>query len=306
MKLVVVCGATATGKSELAFEMAKRLQTEIISFDSVQVYRHMNIGTAKPDSHVLSAIKHHLIDEVEPDQVFTAGDFRRKALEILGALEKKHQHVVLVGGTGFYLQALLKGMYDLPPISCETKMRLQEELKTRGRHEMYEELRTRDPSYAQRVHPQDTYRIVRALEILHSGSLTVTEIRQKFDQFRFPYPVVQIGMKRKKDVLRLRIERRTEEMLKQGLLAETKDLLERYGEVRPLFSVGYREAVAWLKGQLPEDQIPSAIVKSTMELAKRQTTWFKRDEQIQWYDPDQEGSLIHLSESLVDLVCRLA
>jgi tRNA dimethylallyltransferase len=297
--LVCICGATATGKTDLAAAIAQELGTEIVSFDSVQVYKRLDIGTAKPTPEILKRVKHHLIDEIEPTESFTAGDFKKRAEELIAVLAPRSKPIVLVGGTGFYLQALLKGMYEVPQVSDELKARLNQEAKTKGNLPLYNELKTLDAEYAAKIHVNDTYRILRALELLRSGSKKVSEIQKAFTQAERPYQIVEFGLVRPRDELAKAVEARTNHMIKSGLIEETRSLLKDFPQgLKPLESVGYKETVAFLKGELPIEELQSAIVKSTMQLAKRQMTWFKRDIAIEWHNP-QAQSLESLTKSLV-------
>jgi tRNA dimethylallyltransferase len=288
-RLVVICGPTATGKTEVAFELAKNLKTEIISFDSIQVYKELNIGAAKPTLELRKIIPHHLVDEIDPFVNFSAGDFRKRALEEILKLSTK-KYIVLVGGTGFYLQALIKGMYAIPPIDPKIKEDLLKEAESRGMAALYDELKIKDGEYAKKIHPNDRYRILRGLEVLRSGVKSISEMKEEFKPEDFPFEVLQFGLRRKKEVLKEAIQSRTEFMLASGLIEETKSLLQKYPRnLRPLESVGYKEVVKFVSGELPQENLVPAIVSSTLQLAKRQSTWFKRDKKIQWFDPDDLG-----------------
>lgn len=287
--LIIICGPTATGKTEVAFDVAKKLKTEIISFDSVQIYKELDIGAAKPSLEFRQEIPHHLIDEVNPDQLFTAGDFRKQALDEIAKLSEK-KYIVLVGGTGFYLQALIKGMYEIPSIDPQIKINLIEESKLKGMDSLYAELVKKDPAYAKRIHPNDSYRILRGLEVLRSGSKSLTKMREEFKSAPLPNKIVQIGLRRKKEILRQVVESRTECMIASGLIEETSQLLKKYPQgIRPLESVGYKEAVKFISGELTQGELLPTIVTHTLQLAKRQYTWFKRDPAIKWFDPDEMG-----------------
>jgi tRNA dimethylallyltransferase len=289
--VVSICGATATGKTDLAFELAKKWKTEIISFDSVQVYKKLDIGTAKPPKEMLAEIPHHFVDAIEPNQIFTAGDFRRQALELLKKLSSKYERVVLVGGTGFYLQALLKGMHEIPPVSEDVKHKLSEEFRKKGSRLLFDELVKLDPQYAAGIHENDSYRIMRGLELIRSGK-TPTEIRKTFKGENFPYELRQIGLRRKKEVLKGAITRRTRRMFEEGLVEETKRVAQEYtDQIRPLQSVGYKECLQLIRGEITETQSQELITKNTLALAKRQSTWFRRDPSIGWFDPDEDTVL---------------
>lgn len=297
MKVIIICGATATGKSDLAFELAQELNTEIINFDSIQFYKDFNIGSAKPPQRFLRSIKHHLIDAVDPREDFSAGDFRRAALQILKDLEQ-NKWTILVGGTGFYLQALLKGMFDVPVSNPLVKDELLKRLQNEGLKVLHEELKSLDAAAAAKIHENDQYRIVRALEIIKTHYKTLSEIRVEFKTESFPYDVVKIGLRRKKDLLKKSVKRRSGEMISGGLLEEVIQLRRKYGkDVKPLKSVGYKEAGEYLDSKTDDlSLLNELITQSTMRLAKRQSTWFKRDLEIFWLDPDQDNVFLKAME----------
>lgn len=290
MKVVIVCGATATGKSDLAVQLAEKLNCEILNFDSIQVYKELDVGSAKPTLENLKKIKHHLISAIDPNQVFTAGDFERAAMKILNQLSVKHKFVVLVGGTGFYLQALLKGMFEVVPIDPALKQKLLHELEAKGAKELHGELKEKDPAAAAKIHVNDSYRILRALEILRSQSVKPSELKA---QKIFPFEYVKIGLRREKAVLRNAVAARSDQMIKQGLVKEVEILTEKYGSsLRALQSVGYREALDFVLNKSQNTkELSESITTSTMQLVKKQSTWFKRDEEIHWFDPDKENVL---------------
>lgn len=296
MKVVIICGGTATGKSNLAMDLAEKLNAEIINFDSQQVYKDFDIGTAKPSKEELAQIPHHLIGHVDPREHYTAGDFRRDAFQKLS--EIKTPYAILVGGTGFYLQALMKGMFDLPPSDPEIKTKLEIELAEKGLPQLYEQLHKRDPLSAKVINPNDKYRILRALEVFQITGRPLGELKATFKPQDFPYPFVKIGVRRTKTRLREIVSQRSQAMIDNGLLDEVKAIMNKYGaDVRPLQSVGYKEAFDFLRKneEIPTHkqkvQLAEQITASTMQLAKRQSTWFKRDSEIQWFDPDTDDML---------------
>lgn len=291
--LLFIVGPTACGKSELAVEVAERAGAcEIINCDSVQFFDGVEIGAAKPSADLRERVPHHLLGHVRLGETYTAGDFRRDALQVI---EERANHgirrFVPVGGSGFYVQALEKGMYDVPQIPDEVRQSLASDSQAAGGWlRLYNELKSRDPEAAEKIQPADRYRILRALEILRSHpQATLTSIRAEFEAQRAPAPfrVSKIGVFRRREVLRLRIEQRTRAMLDAGLIDEVRLLREKgLKDWAPLASVGYREVQAMLDGRLAPADLQSAIVTSTMQLAKRQMTWFKRDTEIQWFDSE--------------------
>jgi tRNA dimethylallyltransferase len=294
--LVAICGPTGSGKTEIAIELAERFQTEIINFDSIQIFKDLDIGSNKPTSFQLARVQHHLISKINPDSDFSAGDFRNQARELINEKLKNKNVIILVGGTGFYLQALIKGMYDIPKIPSNIKERLKLELKESGKDHLYERLNSIDSSYAAQISSQDTYRVLRGLEIFEGTGKTPSEIRNLFKAQPPEFNVIQIGLNLKKEALKARILLRTEKMLKSGLVDEVKNLIEKYGaDIKPLSSVGYREVKDFLIMALDENQLASKINESTVKLVKRQLTWFSRDCRV-WFD--SEKSLVELRDEI--------
>ncbi len=299
--VIFVIGPTACGKSDLAVEACEELTkaqsepAEIINCDSVQFFADLEIGAAKPTASQMARAVHHLVSHRPVGSEYTAGEFRRDALSVI---ESRHRAGVkiffAVGGSGFYVQALEKGMYEVPSVSPEVRAQLELEFANLASPpHLYDELKTRDPEACARIHPSDRYRIFRALEILRSSPerQTLGQIRQKFEGERKPAPfrVQKIGLSRPREVLREKIAFRTRAMLDHGLIEEVVKLRGRgYAEWSPLKSVGYREVGELLDGKLKDAELESAIVTSTMQLAKRQMTWFKRDSEIRWFDPDTD------------------
>lgn len=296
-ELLFIVGPTASGKSDLAVEIAERLESgssEIINCDSVQFFAGLEIGSAKPSPDLLRRAPHHLIGHVPVGGAFTAGDFRREAIQVIeNRVTAGVSRFVGVGGSGFYIQALEKGMHDVPDVAEGIRASLETESEAEGGWEkLYRELSLRDPLAAQKINPADRYRILRALEILRSnpeGSLT--EIREKFalEQAPSPFVVRKIGVYWPRASLRERVTLRTREMLKAGLIEEVESLLGQLAKLglsdwTPMRSVGYRETCDFLAGRLPRAELENAIVTSTMQLAKRQMTWFKRDPLTRWFD----------------------
>ena len=297
--LLFVVGPTACGKSDFAVEVSEQsgrpgeLHAEIINCDSVQFFEGIDIGAAKPDFDLMARATHHLISHLPPGATYTAGDFRRDALRIITErTAAKVNRFIPVGGSGFYIQALEKGMFDVPDIPDEIREAVASEHQKNGLGPLHDELMRRDPVSGARIKPGDTYRILRALEILRADpdSRTLNEIKDHFERHRKspPFEVSKIGLFRERDVLRDRVIERTRRMLRDGLIEEVKALREKgLGAWAPMQSVGYAEVQAMLDGKLNKEVLTESIVTSTMQLAKRQMTWFKRDPQIQWFDSEK-------------------
>lgn len=284
-KITFVLGPTASGKSRWALREALKTSGAILNADSVQIYKSLSIGAAKPTTEDQALVPHYLYDLAEPGEDFTAGDYRRAALDVIER-ELPHRPLYIVGGSGFYIQALEKGMYDVGPISPEIKKQVQQWVDSGG---LYEELVKLDPEAAKKIGPKDPYRLQRALEVVMSEGRTMQKIAEDFRhdhrELKEQYDVEKIGIFCPRDVLRQRVTRRTEQMLKSGFIEEVQNLLgQGLADTKALRSVGYKECVAVLTGRLNRADLLSAIVTSTMQLAKRQMTWFKRDHEIHWIE----------------------
>lgn len=289
LKTVFILGATATGKSSFAMECARRFGGEILNCDSIQMYKSLDIGSAKPSRSERQSIPHHLVDFISEGQSYTAGQFRRDAQAILhGASVRKVSTVYIVGGSGFYVQALQKGLFEIPDVSLEIKNAVRNESISK----LYAELIEKDPDYAKKIKPQDSYRIARAIEVIRETGQTMTSFRRNFRPEDFPYLSLKVGLRLSKQQLVERIKQRVVEMLAKGWVEETEAIINKgLGDWPALRSVGYRECVQRLRGEIDEAALSDRIVQSTVHLAKRQSTWFRRDLDIQWVDPSRELEL---------------
>lgn len=294
-RLLFIVGPTASGKSDLAVEIAEKSKpAEIINCDSIQFFAGVDIGAAKPEPELLARVPHHLIGHVALGGSFTAGDFCREALAVI---EERAQHGVSrflpVGGSGFYVQALEKGMYEVPEIPEQVRTEIEAQAEDPLRvEELHRELTKRDPEAALRISVRDRYRIVRALEILraHPTGGTLSDIKKRFAESapQRPFSSRKIGLALEKEALRKRVRERAERMLKSGLIEEVEALRAKgLSHWSPLNSVGYREVQAMLDGHVLPADLADAIVTSTMQLVKKQMTWFKRDASIQWFDAEK-------------------
>jgi tRNA dimethylallyltransferase len=293
--LFFVVGTTATGKSQLAIEACEKLGAAIVNADSVQLYQQVDIGTAKPSLADQQRVPHHLFDIVEPGSQFTAGDYeklaRERVLELL-----KAQTVFMVGGSGFYLQAFEKGMMPAPKTPPEILQRLQQKLEAEGLESLHQDLERKDPEYATRVSVQDSYRVLRALSIMEAENRTMTEIAKQFESEqklnRFPVPAVKVGLYLERDELRERVRSRLQQMVARGLKQEVEGLLQQgLKDWMPMTSVGYKQTVQLLEGDIDESDWLPLMETSTMQLAKRQRTWFQRDKSITWFHAVSERAM---------------
>jgi len=291
--VLFILGATGTGKSRLAMALAEELKLPIVNADSVQVYQRVNIGTAKPTAEEMDRVPHYLYDKVAPPKSFTAGDYRAQALKILAKLNPKGP-VIVVGGSGFYIQALQKGMYPVPEVKAGILEQLNKELKAQGSHLLYKELKTKDPRFAEKINSNDAYRIIRALSLIRSHNKTMSEVQDEFKLCycsSFPYSYCNLMLTMDRSHLRVKIRTRVEEMIKVGLVEEVKALMdEGLSDWSPMQSVGYKQTQAFLRGELTKKGLVEEITKYTMRLVKSQVTWFRREQGVRSFDAETEWS----------------
>jgi tRNA dimethylallyltransferase len=284
MSVLFVVGPTAVGKSRWALGEAQRTHGVIVNADSVQFYRGFDIGTAKPTVNERGRVPHFLFDVRDADHPMTAADFRSQAMSLIQEHVRKGP-VYVVGGSGFYFQALEKGIHEAPPLTPETRLRLTEERDRHGLQYLHDRLMELDPKVARKISANDSYRLQRNLGLIYQTGKTVTAIREEFRKKSepFPFPLLKKGFVMDRRELRVRVEGRVRRMLESGWIEEVEDLLAKgYGSTKPMQSIGYKEVCSYLRGDLDLDQLTEAIVTSTMQLAKRQMTWFRRDPDIQW------------------------
>jgi tRNA dimethylallyltransferase len=299
-KILVVVGPTASGKSDLALRLARELDAEIVNADSMQVYRGMDIGTAKPTPEQRADVPHHLIDVAEPDRLFSAANFAEAADEAIRAITGRGKRVIVVGGTGLYIRALLKGLVDSPSGAGVVRKALQEEAALFGNEAMLEQLRQVDPELAARMHPNNLVRIIRALEVHRLTGVPLSRHQREHAFSARRYEALQIGISIDRKELYARIEARVERMLAEGLPAEVRGLLAQgFGrQLKAMRAIGYKEAAAYLAGELSLEEAVQLMKRDTRRYAKRQLTWFNADPDILWFEyPGNFGSiLLHVNE----------
>ena len=281
-------GPTAGGKTALAVELVKHLPLEIISVDSAMVYRGMDIGTAKPGREVLEAAPHHLIDICEPTESYSAGRFRRDAVAAIEEVRKNNRIPVLVGGTGLYFRSLEKGFSDLPATDPALRARLTKMLRAHGSAALHAELTRVDPAAAQRLHPNDSQRIQRALEVYEMTGTAFSAVTAQGRLGALPGKIVKLALvPSDRRMLRERTRQRFLRMLENGLVDEVRGFFER-GDMREdltsMRMVGYRQVWAYLAGRLNYSEMQEQAVTATRQLAKRQVTWLRREENTTWFD----------------------
>ena len=288
-KIIIIAGPTGIGKTHVAIRIAQRFGAEIINADSMQVYRFMNIGTAKPTPKEQESVKHHLIDNIDPDQPFDAVRFSDMAGKIIGRLIEKKILPLVVGGTGLYIKALVHGLFREDSSDPEIRKQLHQIAETRGAEHLYQNLKQIDPVTADRLHPNDTFRIIRALEVYR---VTGAPLAHFHDTHRFSghrYRTLKIGLDMDRKLLYDRINDRVEAMMGEGLVAEVKQLLAMgYSTAfKSMQSIGYRHMADFIDGRLEWDQALDAMKRDTRRYAKRQLTWFRKDPEMIWFHPDQ-------------------
>jgi tRNA dimethylallyltransferase len=281
--LVVVLGPTGSGKTALSLALAERFHGEIVSCDSVAMYREFNIGTAKPTPQERARAPHHLLDCVVATGRITAGEYARQARQVLQEIKAREHLPILVGGTGLYLRALLEGLFPGPQHSEKLRERLRERNQLRGPDYLHRILRRLDRAAAEKIHANDVPKVIRAIEVCVSSRQKMTEMWQQGREPLRGFRILRIGLDPDRKALYERINRRAQEMFAAGLVEEAKSLIERYGDTPwPLSSLGYRQAVQFLRGELTREQALQAAQQAHRNYAKRQMTWFRREPQVRW------------------------
>jgi len=286
--LIVIVGPTAIGKTALAISLAKRFETEIISADSRQFFKEMNIGTAKPTPQELSAVKHHFIDSHSVTTLFSTGDFEVEALKRIDDLFSRYDVLIMVGGSGLYIDSVCKGLDNLPEIDLAIREQLNQQFATEGITAIQSQLQAVDPEYFEKVDQSNPQRMIRGLEVFLSTGQKISSFLTAGQKER-PFKILKIGLNTDRAVLYDRINRRVDIMLEEGLVDEVKKLLP-YRQYNALNTVGYSELFEYLDGKTDLSSAISMIKQNTRRFAKRQLTWFRRDENTVWFEPtDLQG-----------------
>ena len=286
--VMVILGPTASGKSALALAVAKRMGGEIISADSRQVYRELDIGTAKPSQELLGEVKHHFVNEKNIGDSFSAGDFATEAVERILDIHRRGKRAVVVGGSTLYLEGLIEGFADLPPANPEIRERLLEEFERDGKEQLYARLLKRDPAQAATLDPTKSRRLVRSLEIIEITGLSVTELQARGKQRQKGLSFITAGLAMPRPLLYERINLRTDQMVEAGLCGEAEGLYDKYhallaeGKTSALQSVGYQELFACFDGKISSHKAISLIKQHTRNYAKRQLTFFTNRLTVNW------------------------
>lgn len=299
--ILALVGPTGSGKTKTAITLCEALNAEIVSMDSMQIYRGMDIGTAKPTREELAAAPHHMIDVADPKEIFTVSMYRQMACEVIDEILSRGKLPLLVGGTGLYLQAISYEM-SLGEKGADTQLRQelnQIASEPDGALKLHRRLQTVDPATAERLHPNDIRRVIRALEIYETSGKTRSE-QDNMSRIEGPYRVLVYGLSLPREIMYARINARVDQMIEKGLVAEVQSLLDQGVSPKPeggaMQAIGYKEIVSALQGEFTMDQAISLIKQSSRRYAKRQWTWFRHDERTQWFDWSEyktEADLLH-------------
>ncbi len=300
--LVVILGPTGSGKTALSLAVAESFGGEIVSCDSVALYRDFDIGTAKPAPEERIRVPHHLFDVASPTQQVTAGEYARMARGVLAEIESRHKLPIVVGGTGLYLRALLQGLFPGPRRSEELRRRLRARSQKRGSAYLHRLLSRLDTAAAANIHPNDAPKLIRAIEVCLASRVPMTELWKEGRAPLENFAVLRIGLNPERTALYERLNGRAKRMFDAGLMEETKRLLERYGDTAwPLASTGYRQAVQLIRGEINLEAAITATQQAHRNYAKRQMTWFRREPEVHWLegfgdDPTLQEQAIQLMQ----------
>lgn len=301
--LVIVLGPTGSGKTALSIALAEGFRGEIVNCDSVAMYREFDIGTAKPSPTERSRVPHHLFDSVDPTHEVTAGEYARQARQILSEISARHHLPIVVGGTGLYLRALLDGLFAGPQRSEELRQRLGERNKQRGPVYLHKILEHLDPAAAAKIHANDTPKLIRGIEVCLTSRKKMSDLWQKEREPLQGFRILRVGLDPERRALYKRIDERAGQMFEAGLLQEAQQLVQKYGNVRPLGSLGYKQALQYLRGELSRDQALQVAQQSHRNYAKRQMTWFRREPDVRWLEGFGDDPFIQeQAQKLVDVL----
>ncbi|WP_461375023.1 tRNA (adenosine(37)-N6)-dimethylallyltransferase MiaA [Candidatus Aquicultor sp.] len=294
-KLIFITGPTAVGKSGLSHQLAREMGGEVLNADSMQVYRYMDIGTAKPTLSEREEVPYHLIDIVDPDQAFDVSKFKIRAQSVIQKLHLRRVPIFVTGGTGLYLRVLQRGIFDCPKPNSEIRQRWKQAASDQGPEFLWAAVRETDPKAANRIHPRDTLRLIRALEVLELTDRPISDWQQWGQETGPEFDIFWIGLSLDRDALYRKINLRTDEMMNKGFLAEVQGLLEKgySSELKTMQSLGYRHLTGVLKGDLDLKEAIDLIKRDTRRYAKRQMTWLGKETNLNWFSP-KEFATIHL------------
>jgi tRNA dimethylallyltransferase len=300
-KIVVICGPTGIGKTSAAIEVAETFRGEIINADSMQVYRSMTIGTAKPTSEEQARIPHHMVDVVDPGEDFDAARFSLSARKIAQEITTRGVIPIVAGGTGLYIKAMIYGLFQTDPPDPDLRRKLRAEAENIGSVVLHRRLRGMDPNAAARIHANDTFRIIRALETISTTGQSISDHHRQHGFRESPFNILKIGLDIDRERLYERINARVDAMIAAGLLDEVRELLERGidSETKAMRALGYRHMVDYLKSRHPWEEAVRTMKRDTRRFAKRQLAWFRADQEVIWTAPDKVSELFPRIENFL-------
>lgn len=300
LKCWFLTGATASGKTKVSLELARILDAEIISLDSMAIYRGMDIGTAKPDSAQRSAVPHHLIDIVDPPESFSVSEYRDSALSKIREIHESGKQVLFVGGTALYLKALLRGLFEGPPADWDFRKEIEQEIENSGAEFLHQRLAMIDPVSAHKLHENDHRRIIRALEVYKQTGKPISHWQMQFDEGRQADQCRVFTIRHDRPVLHQRIEARVEAMFSEGLVDEVRGLLERWSDIGKTASqaVGYREVIDFLSDKMTMEETVERVRVRTRKFARHQETWFRGMSECRILDLESEFDPSELAQEI--------
>lgn len=296
--LIVIVGPTAVGKTALSIAVAKAFGMEIISADSRQFYREMEIGTAKPSPSELAAVPHHLVNNLSIEDEYSVGQFEKDALARLEGLFRKSSKALMVGGSGLYVDAVCNGLDDFPEIPPKYREQLNNQFQQFGIESLQKDLAEQDPEYYRLVDIRNPQRLIRALEVIAFTGQPFSSFRKKERKER-PFETLKIGLNMEREVIYHRIDHRMDQMISEGLFEEAQQLYARK-ELNALQTVGYQEIFGYLDGEYDKEEAIRLLKRNSRRYAKRQLTWFKKDESTHWFNPSQTEEIIHLIRNTLE------
>ena len=300
---IIILGVTASGKSRLGFDLAKHIGAQIVSVDSMKVYRHMDIGTAKPSAARQQQVKHHLLDVVDPSESFSVGMYLDMAEAAYAKIKSDGAPIIAAGGTPMYIKAMLYGLFNGPPADEQIRDRLKQQIAAEGNAPLYEKLKQVDPEASERIHLNDERRIVRALEVYEITGKPISSFQTQFGAEKPKNDWFVIGLRRPKEVESGRINARVKKMVEMGLVDEVKNLVENYTlSKQAAAAIGYAEIIEHLEGKIDLDKAIENIKVNTRKLAKSQRTWFKTFKQVNWIESDEDTTPEDILEKAITII----
>ncbi|MBI5746179.1 MAG: tRNA (adenosine(37)-N6)-dimethylallyltransferase MiaA [Nitrospirae bacterium] len=305
--VIILTGPTSVGKSKIALYLARQLSADIISADSRQIYRGMDIGTAKPAMEEMKEIRHHMVDIVDPDERFSAGRYKDMVSSIISGMHEDGMMPFIVGGTGLYIKAVVYGLWEGPSADWDLRRRYRDMESSNGEGYLYGKLSLLDPESARSIHPKDIAKIIRAMEVFYKTGRPLASFHRSHSFSGNRYEPVIIGLRREREDLYRRIGRRTERMIEEGLIDEVRALLDKgYGEdLGAMKGLGYKQILDYLGGRCTIDEAIGLIKRDTRRYAKRQFTWFNRDRSIRWIDIDEGEAESVTFEKIMELLAGM-